>query len=87
MLILTELTQDIGRFILVHLRSVLIPDVDMVLAERQQHGDILFRNHMALAETRILRHTADNLRDILTKHLSDCLDRFHFFHCAQFSYL
>ena len=85
--VLAELAQHVSRLILMHLLRVLFPDVDVVLAERQQHGDVLFLYHMALAEPRVLCHTAHDLRDVLAEHLPDCIDCSHFLHRAQHSYL
>ena len=87
MLVLAELAQDISRLILVHLRRILVPDVDVVLAEREQYRDVLFLDHMALAEPRILRHAANDLRDIVAEHLPDCIDCPDFLHRAHLSYL
>ena len=80
MLIDADIPQHRRRVILMHLRLIIFPNINMVLAQREQYGDILLRNHMPLTEPRILRHPLNNLGDIVTKNLSHCIDCLHFFH-------
>ena len=69
----TDLIQNPGRLILVQHRLVLFPDIEMFLAHRKKDGDILLRYHMTLAEYSILGDAADNLRNIMTQYMADCI--------------
>ena len=79
-LALTDRAQDIRRIVLVQHVFVIFPDVDVLLAHAEQHGDILLADDMALAEYRILGHTGDDLGDIVAEHLPDCILHAHQFH-------
>ena len=75
-----DIPQDIGRVVFVEHALVIFPDIDRVLAHAQQHRHILRPNHMALAEHRVLRHTADDLGDIMAQDLSDRVLSLHQLH-------
>ena len=84
--ILAQLTQDLGCIILMQHRLIILPDIDVVLPDRKQHRDILFPDHMSLAEHGILRHPTDNLRDIMAEDLPYRIHRLHFLHQPSHPY-
>ena len=59
---------------------VVLPDIDRVLPDTQQHGDIFGPDHMALAEHRVLRNAPDDLGDVVAQDLADRFFGFHQFH-------
>ena len=75
-----DIAQDGRGFIFMEQGIVLFPDVDVVLADRQQDRDIFLSNHMALAEDRAFGDAADDLGNIVTEDMTDSLFGFHHFH-------
>ena len=73
MLALTNGAQNIRRIVLVQHIFVVFPDVNMLFSHTEQNGNVLFLDNMSLAEHGIFRHALDNLRDVMTQHLSDCI--------------
>ena len=80
MLPLADRAQDICCIVLVQHGFIVFPDVNVLLAHAEQHGDILLADDMALAEHRILGHTGDDLGDIVAEHLPDRILHAHQFH-------
>ena len=58
----------------------LFPDVNVVLAHRKKHGNILLPNHMTLSENRALLLSLNNLGNILAEGFPHCLCGFEFSH-------
>ena len=79
-LVLTEAAQDLRRFILVQQRAVVFPDVEMLLAQREQHGDVRRLDDMPLAKACTLPHAAHDLRDVVTENLPDRIFHGDFLH-------
>ena len=78
--ILTDSAQDLRCFIFMQHRRILLPDIDMVLAQRKQYRNVFFLYDMSLAETCILRDSTDDLRNIMAKHLSHSIHGAHTLH-------
>ena len=72
-LTLAEIPQNRCGIVLVQHILIVLPDVDMLLADTQQHLDILRADHIALAESRPLALTAYDLRDIVAEHHPHCV--------------
>ena len=58
----------------------LFPDEQMLLAHGQQHRDVLLGDHMPLAEPGALVLTRDDLGQVVTQHMTGCMDGFDLFH-------
>ena len=78
--VLAQRAQAFGGLVLVEHARGLLPDEERLLAHAEQNGDIFLRDHMALAEARILRHARDDLRHVMAEHMTDSVDGFDFFH-------
>lgn len=79
-----HVVEHLRRVVLVEHVLVVFPDVDVVLAHAQQHRHVLRRDHMALAEYRVLGDSGNNLRNIVTENLTDGFLGFHQLHgCAS----
>ena len=78
--VMAERAQDIRRIVLVQHVFVIFPDVDVLLAHAEQHGDILLADDVPLAEHRVLGHPGDDLGDVVAEHLPDCILYAHQFH-------
>ena len=77
---LAEGAQALRGVVLVHHALVLLPDVDMLLAHREQHRHVLLRDDMALPEARVLCHAYDYLSHVMAEHMSHRVlhrDKFH----------
>ena len=59
---------------------LLLPHIELVLADGQKHRNVLFRHNVSLPENRILRHATDDLCDVMAQDRSfriHCFDEFH----------
>ena len=79
-LALAYATQDIRCLVLVEHIFVLFPDVNIILADAQEHGNILLSYDVALAEHRVLGNAFDDLSNIVAQNLSHCVFGFYQFH-------
>ena len=79
-LALTHCAQAICRLVLVEHTGRLFPDEQRLLSHAQEHGNVLLRHDMPLAEARVLCHAADDLRHIMTQHMPHSLFGSDFFH-------
>ena len=70
---LTEITQNRCRIVLVQHILVILPDVNMLLANAQQHLNILSADHIALAESRSLALPSHDLRNVVAEHHPYCV--------------
>ncbi|MPM22493.1 hypothetical protein SDC9_68948 [bioreactor metagenome] len=61
--------QNFRRFVLMEDAGTLFPDIQGILAQRQQNGDILLRHNVPLAEAGVLRLPADDLGNIMAEHM------------------
>ena len=68
---LTQGAQNIGCVVLVQHVLVVFPDVDVLFAHAEQHGDILRADDVPLAEHRVLGDAGNDLGDVVAEHLSD----------------
>ena len=59
---------------------VLFPDVNIILADAQEHGDILRSYDMTLAEHCVLGNAFDDLSNVVAQYLSHCVFGFYQFH-------
>ena len=72
--------QDIRGLILMEHIFVLFPDVNIILADAQEHGDILRSYDMTLAEHCVLGNAFDDLSNVVAQYLSHCVFGFYQFH-------
>ena len=79
-LVLTETAQELRRFVLVQQRAVVFPDVEMLLAQRKQHGDVRRLDDVTLAKACAFPHAAHDLRDVVTEDLPDRIFHRDFLH-------
>ena len=59
-----------------------LPDVEVLLAHAEQHGNVLLRHDVALAEARVLILVLDDLRHVVAEHMAHRVlgfDKSHFF--------
>ena len=59
-----------------------LPDVQMLLSHRKQHGNILFGDDVSLSELRILKFPGHDARQVVAQHMTDgvlCVDQLHGF--------
>ena len=68
MLILTDITQDRRRIVLMQQIRIVLPDKDMLFANAQKNGNILRTDHIALAEACALSLPAHNLCNVVAEH-------------------
>ena len=67
-LILTDITQDRRRIVLMQQIRIVLPDKDMLFANAQKNGNILRTDHIALAEACALSLPAHNLCNVVAEH-------------------
>ena len=79
------LVEQGGSFVLVEDAGLFLPDIEVFLADAQQHRNILGLNDVALFEAGPLELTRDDLGDIVAEHLSDCLRCLHKLHIIPLS--
>ena len=70
-LVLAQDPQPLGRLVLVEHAALLFPHVQVLLAHGEQHGDILFRHHVSLAEPGVLGDAGDDLGQIMAEHVAN----------------
>ena len=75
-----DVPQNFRRLVFVEHGVVVLPDVKMLLAHRQQHRDVLRLDDVSLAEHRAFTFAGDDLGDIVAQHLSHGVLSFHQFH-------
>ena len=74
--------KPLRRVVFVHHAGRHLPDVEVLLAHAEQHGDVLFRHDVALAEARVLILILDDLRHVVAEHMAHRVlgfDKSHFF--------
>ena len=72
--------QALRRVVLMHHAGGHLIDVQVLLAHAQQHGDVLLRDHMALAEPCVLVRVFDDLGHVVAQHMAHsvlCADELH----------
>ena len=79
-LVLTKIAQDRRRIVLVQHPLVLFPHIEMLLAQPQEHGNVVQPDHIALAEPRALRPAAHNLGNVMAKRHTDRILHTHLTH-------
>ena len=62
--------QTLRRVVFMHHVGRHLPDVEVLLAHAQQHGDVLLRHDVALAETRVLILVLDDLRHVVAEDMT-----------------
>ncbi|MPM62802.1 hypothetical protein SDC9_109680 [bioreactor metagenome] len=55
--------------------GVQLPDVQIFLAHGEEHGNVLLRHHVALAEPGALVFAGDNLGQVVAQHMAHGLSR------------
>ena len=75
-----EVAQDGSGFIFMEQGVIFFPNIDVVLADRQEDRNIFLGNDMALAEDRAFGDAADDLRNIMAEDMADSVFSFHHFH-------
>ena len=72
--------ETLCRVVFVHHARLHLPDEQVFLAHGEQHRDVLLGHNMALAEARSLAHAGNDLRHVMTQHMTDRIlgsDTFH----------
>ena len=77
---------DSGSFILVEDAGLLLPDVEILFADGEQHGDVLGLDDMALAEAGTLELAGNDLGNIVAEHLAYRVFCFHQFHLKRLTF-
>ena len=77
---LADLAENLRPLVLVEHALRLLPDVEVLLAHREQHGNVLLPDHMTLAEDGVLGDAGDDLGDIMAEDMAHCLGRLNQFH-------
>ncbi|MPN13006.1 hypothetical protein SDC9_160326 [bioreactor metagenome] len=62
--------QPPGGLILMQGVFVHLPNIEVVLAHREQHGDILLGDDMSFAELRVLGLPGNNAREVMAEYVS-----------------
>ena len=74
--------KPLRRVVFVHHAGRHFPDIEVLLTHAEQHGDVLFRHDVALAEARVLILVLDDLRHVVAEHMAHRVlgfDKSHFF--------
>ena len=82
------LVEQGGSFVLVEDAGLFLPDIEVFLADAQQHRNILGLNDVALFEAGPLEFTRDDLGDIVAEHLPCRVfgtDQFHGFFLPRYN--
>lgn len=74
--------QQGGGFVLVEDAGLLLPDVEILFADGEQHGDVLGLDDMALAEAGTLELAGNDLGNIVAEHLPCRVFGADEFHCG-----
>ena len=66
---LAERSQPVGGFVFVEGVFVDFPDVKVILAHREQHGNIRFSHNVAFAELRVLHLAGNDAREVVAEDM------------------
>ena len=80
MLIFADGAQALGGVVFMEHSRLHLPDVEMLLAHREQHRNVLFGDDVSLAELRALEFTGHDARQVVAEHMADGVFRFNQFH-------
>ena len=81
--IFTYLTENLCCFIFMKHTLILLPDIEMILSQRQQHRNIFLCNNMPLPKCGILCYVLHNSCNIMTKNMSHGINCVYTFHIAS----
>ena len=76
-----------SRVLFVDLVGLRIPHENVVLADIQHPGHVLFGDHVAPLEQHALEAVFEDGRNVVTEDLSHCVLGFHLFHDSTFLFL
>ena len=80
MLIFADGAQALGGVVFMEHSRLHFPDVEMLLAHREQHRNVLFGDDVSLAELRALEFTGYDARQVVAEYMADGIFRFDQLH-------
>jgi len=72
-LALAKPREEVRRLVFVEGVFVHLPNVEVILSHREQHGDVVLGNDVPLAELCVLAFAGNDARQVMAEHMADCI--------------